>query len=454
MSELNFFFRFEGLHVLLLLSSVSASESIAKILNAMDDKLLKLPEDFSTAHKETLKMPTDALVLPGEEDEVGRSPQSPRHLWEKVKQKYHLVEYHALPDYLRDNEYILAHYRSEWPLKQTFWSIFTIHNETLNIWTHLIGFMIFLGLTIYTIMKLPSVVNMPALPSLSHLPNMSDLQKIPKELMTSLSASLPNLNVPEMLANVFLEGLNLCVPEMLSNWLPEALHSANRTDQCVLASVTDDVANMIAPFLPRSITRWPFFIFLAGAMFCLLASTICHVFSCCSKRVAYIMLRIDYAGIAALIATSFYPPVYYSFMCDPLLRNMYLTVITCVGVATILVSLLPVFQNPEYRNIRAALFLGMGLSGIAPVVHKLILHHDEPEALYTTGYEIAMGLLYALGALVYTLRVPERWKPGKFDIAGHSHQLFHVLVVAGAYTHYHAGLLYLKWRDEKGCVSH
>jgi adiponectin receptor len=64
-----------------------------------------------------------------------RSPRSPRELWEKVKRKYHLVGFHALPDYLRDNEFILAGYRADWPLKQTLWSMFTLHNETLNIWT-------------------------------------------------------------------------------------------------------------------------------------------------------------------------------------------------------------------------------------------------------------------------------------------------------------------------------
>lgn len=56
-----------------------------------------------------------------------------RRLWKKVK--YQLVEYHSLPGYLRDNEYIVGHYRSEWPLKQILFSIFTIHNETLNVWT-------------------------------------------------------------------------------------------------------------------------------------------------------------------------------------------------------------------------------------------------------------------------------------------------------------------------------
>ncbi|KAJ7297891.1 hypothetical protein O6H91_Y030500 [Diphasiastrum complanatum] len=207
----------------------------------------------------------------------------------------------------------------------------------------------------------------------------------------------------------------------------------------------------MAPFLSKPISRWPFFIFLGGAMFCLLSSTTCHLLSCVSERMAYIMLRVDYAGIASLIAASFYPLVYYAFLCNPLWRNIYLITITCMGIATILVSLLPVFQTPEYRTFRAALFAGMGVTGIAPVLHKCFLHYDEPAVLATTGYEITMGLFYGIGALVYATRIPERWMPGWFDIAGHSHQLFHVLVVAGAYTHYQAGLLYLNWRDFKGC---
>ena len=56
-----------------------------------------------------------------------------QRLWKKVK--YQLVEYHSLPAYLRDNEYIHGYYRAEWPLKQILLSIFTIHNETLNVWT-------------------------------------------------------------------------------------------------------------------------------------------------------------------------------------------------------------------------------------------------------------------------------------------------------------------------------
>ncbi|GAA0150081.1 G-protein coupled receptor [Lithospermum erythrorhizon] len=380
-----------------------------------------------------------------------------QRLWKKVK--YQLVEYHSLPGYLKDNEYIIGHYRSEWPFKQILLSIFTIHNETLNVWTHLIGFVLFLCLTIYTAMKIPTVdlstlqnfhdalrnadlqnLRAELLTCLPSLPHMPDLHRLREELKTSM----PSLHLFPSLSNWH-------VVELLTNCLPERFSHSNHSDMCVLRSMKDDVANIIAPLMVRPITRWPFFAFLGGAMFCLLASSTCHLLSCHSKRLSYIMLRMDYAGIAALISTSFYPPVYYSFMCYPFFCNLYMGFITLLGLVTILASLIPVFQNPEYRTLRAGLFFGMGVSGVVPIFHKLIIFWDQPEALHTTGYELLMGVFYGLGALVYAMRIPERWMPGKFDIAGHSHQLFHVLVVAGAYTHYRAGVVYLRWRDLKGC---
>ncbi|XP_021837443.1 heptahelical transmembrane protein 4 [Spinacia oleracea] len=367
-----------------------------------------------------------------------------KRLWKKVK--YQLVEYHSLPGYLRDNEYIQGHYRANWPLKQAFFSIFSIHNETLNVWTHLIGFFFFLCLTIYTAKKVPEVVD---LHSIQHLP---DLHKMHADLMTCLP-SLPDMSdlhkLREELRTSMPSGWHIL--ELLSNCLPDRFFSGNQTDASVLHNMTDELANVIGPFIRRPVTRWPFFAYLGGAMFCLLASSICHLISCHSERCSYIMLRVDYAGIASLISTSFYPLVYYSFMCHPFFRNLYMGFITVLAIATVMFSLLPQFEKPEFRTIRAVLFSGMGLSGILPILHKNILYWNQPAAIHTTGYELLMGMFYALGALVYATRVPERWMPGKFDIAGHSHQLFHILVVAGAYSHYRAGLVYLQWRDFEGC---
>lgn len=375
-----------------------------------------------------------------------------QRLWKKVK--YQLVEYHSLPGYLRDNEYIVGYYRAEWPLKHLLFSMFSIHNETLNVWTHLIGFFLFLSLTIYTAVKVPKVVDVHSLQlsdvlkadlqrlheCLPSLPNMPDLHRLREELKTTL----PSMNLLTSLS-----GWNLM--KRLYNCLPQRFSHGNKTDVCILRSMKEDVANIIEPLMVGPITRWPFFAFLGGAMFCLLASSICHLFSCHSQRSSYIMHRIDYAGIAVLIATSFYPPVYYTFMCYPFFRNFYLWFITLLGITTVLVSLMPVFERPEWRTIRTFLFTSMGLSGIAPILHKVILFRNQPEALHTAGYEVLMGLFYVLGALIYAARIPERWMPGKFDIAGHSHQVFHIFVVAGAYTHYQAGLVYLRWRDQVGC---
>ncbi|XP_021714484.1 heptahelical transmembrane protein 4-like [Chenopodium quinoa] len=387
----------------------------------------------------------------------GNGNEKGKRLWKKVK--YQLVEYHSLPGYLRDNEYIKGHYRANWPLKQAFFSIFTLHNETLNVWTHLIGFFFFLCLTIYTAKKVPEVVDLHSiqhlpdvirradlhkmhadiLTCLPSLPDMSDLHKLPEELKTSL----PSMDMLQSLSGWH-------IIELLSKCLPERVLSGNHTDVKVLHSVADEMANVI-PLIRQPITRWPFYAYLGGAMFCLLASSVCHLLTCHSERLAYIMLRVDYAGIASLISTSFYPLVYYSFMCYPFFRNLYMGFITVLAIATVLLSLLPAFQNPEFRTIRAILFSGMGLSGLLPILHKNIIYWQQPAALYSTGYELLMGLFYFLGALVYATRIPERWMPGKFDLAGHSHQLFHVLVIAGAYSHYCAGLVYLQWRDMEGC---
>ncbi len=57
-----------------------------------------------------------------------------------TKEDTSTLEYHELPDYLKDNEFIQKYYRSpNMPFKKTLLSLFGIHNETGNVWTHLLG---------------------------------------------------------------------------------------------------------------------------------------------------------------------------------------------------------------------------------------------------------------------------------------------------------------------------
>eukprot|EP00250_Pteridium_aquilinum_P010151 c19181_g1_i1 orf=25-549(-) len=75
-------------------------------------------------------------------------------MWKKVKEEYRLLEYHACPEYLKDNEFILSYYRADFSISQALSSLFKLHNETLNIWTHLLGFLLFLVLTVFTAYEL------------------------------------------------------------------------------------------------------------------------------------------------------------------------------------------------------------------------------------------------------------------------------------------------------------
>ncbi len=45
-------------------------------------------------------------------------------------------------------------------------------------------------------------------------------------------------------------------------------------------------------------------------------------------------------------------------------------------------------------------------------------------------------------------RFPEAWRPGRFDLWGASHQLFHVLVVLSAVVHLYGILNAFRWNYE------
>lgn len=176
--------------------------------------------------------------------------------------------------------------------------------------------------------------------------------------------------------------------------------------------------------------------FFAGAAFCLGMSATYHTISNHSPLVARIGNALDYIGIVGLIVGSFIPSIYYGFYCMPDLQRFYWTMICTIGLGCVTVSVLPQFRTPKWRPFRAAMFVGMGLSAIFPVLHGLQIYGP---GLMTRkiglGWMLLQGGLYILGAGIYAARVPERLRPGRFDIVGHSHQIFHVLVVCAAVAH-------------------
>ncbi|UYV83357.1 ADIPOR2, partial [Cordylochernes scorpioides] len=154
-------------------------------------------------------------------------------------------------------------------------------------------------------------------------------------------------------------------------------------------------------------------------------------------RQVVMISRLDYCGIAVLIMGSFVPWLYYGFYCEFFKKLIYLTLVLILGVCSMVVSLWDRFGEPRFRWLRAGLFMAYGLMGVIPAVHYLVENgFIRAISQASLGWLFLMAVLYILGALLYAARIPERFFPGKFDIWFHSHQIFHVLVIAAACVHF------------------
>lgn len=107
-----------------------------------------------------------------------------------------------------------------------------------------------------------------------------------------------------------------------------------------------------------------------------------------------------------------------------------------------IMSLTESFQKPEYRSLRGFIFLTLGLLGAIPLLHLLVFMYLPPRPFEIHYFHSSiiyygfMGGSYIVGVLIYVARVPERFRPGKFDLVGNSHNIWHCFVLMAALWHY------------------
>lgn len=85
----------------------------------------------------------------GDRSEIEEQPD--HHIEQEEEFKTFIGHFLMAPAFLQDNEFILRGYRIGFNSRpKILKSLFLLHNETVNVWSHLIGVIVFLGLLIYT----------------------------------------------------------------------------------------------------------------------------------------------------------------------------------------------------------------------------------------------------------------------------------------------------------------
>eukprot|EP00741_Cyanophora_paradoxa_P017905 tig00021036_g17294.t1 len=264
-------------------------------------------------------------------------------------------------DWLRDNEYLLSGHRCQCTPCECLASVCCLHNESMNIWTHIIGLTMAITCTIKVLFF--------------------DLRGASME------------------------------------------HYMN-----------------LASFLITGIGA-----FLFSAVF--------HIFMPVSMKAFKILSRMDYAGIAFHLLGANIPAVNYEFYCDENLRLFYTLLYLGAALGILAACSCDRFDRPEYRWIRATVFLTLGSAFAAPYFHKIVAYgFSHEETTRALPWYLYSALLYATGTALFAMRFPERFWPGKFDIWLHSHQLFHTISVPAWLCFFTGVSRAYEWRSTAICM--
>ena len=417
-------------------------------------------------------------------DYVIKSTQTEDNIEKELNMR--LGTYEEAPKFIQDNEYLKTGYLLNCnTFKKIFKSFLILHNESVNIWSHLLGAFFFFLLIWYTIIYITNIQT-----QISNVRNDASLvanevkilEKESPDIMQNIYQAMKEIENnfkkldKENIYSKSFNKLNTINSELQNYSYPMTkinLTKIKGNFSSLISSVTsvrEDIIDLIKldPTLTKEnetnldnnfnlslnsrkkkdLARWPIFIIILSAITCLSFSATFHLFGLMNATYFNILNRFDYGGISLLISGSCYPPYYYFFYYAIKYRNFYLILITSFGIGTFLYSLTDDFNKPQRRSLRGTLFLIFGLCTGIPILHMAFFGNTiegySKDIILINWY--LGGISYVIGALFYILRFPEKKFPGKFDFFGASHQIFHVLVFCGALFHFMGSLDAYKYR--------
>ncbi|XP_058063497.1 progestin and adipoQ receptor family member 3 [Anopheles bellator] len=191
---------------------------------------------------------------------------------------------------------------------------------------------------------------------------------------------------------------------------------------------------------------------LVSFYLCMVLSSVYHTFSCHSATCYERLLTFDLFGIALSLLAIFMSGIYYAFWCNLPLRNFYMITI---GVIFAGAMVLQIPRLAVHSNVKMVAFVAWAAYGIVPTFHWYhVMGGSESTMVQLFVWRVlVMYGLSGLAFVIYVAKIPERWFAGKFDYIGHSHNLWHIMVLAALYYWHNSGMLYVEFRMTHGCSA-
>jgi len=395
-----------------------------------------------------------------------------------------ILEARRRHEWLVYNEGILHGYRINYhSYKELLKSTCQCHNETTNIWTHLLGALLFFGVLVLILTNTQAAYlpNQRPPSQHKHLPALShNLSSVLSSLCKNKGVEIDEQRLEkiegrywEVVGKVRDSGNLTIARELASKFITEYKHELDstvnslfattdlnkcsdnkETIQSSISSLSTSMIINLEQSIPSPPDQWMIKIFLLCTILCYIASSYMHTFWVKSARISSITHDIDLSGISINIFGASASLVHYVFECNPIAYWTYILTQTVTLFCILLGLNVKSFRSSRFDLIKVLLYIVQVLISLLATIHWALFGYADMHSLeYKQNimlFLLEIGLL-AIGTVFFVTRFPECRYPGRFDLFLSSHTIFHTFIVLGAIAHYMALLKLYNSRQYLSC---
>lgn len=236
--------------------------------------------------------------------------------------KHKICDIDNTPKHLIDNEYIKKGYRVGYScFSSIFKSLFQWHNETINVWSHLLPALLIVFVLLFTIYEINDhkdeiMIMVNSLKSHVELGKIEERIAFLRRRLESISCSECVKSMIDMIDRISNGIINKYSEYYHINDIIERINNQRQDFIDMYNRKIYSNENILSVTKVSILSKWPIYVFFIGAIICLTFSAVYHWFFLYSQRISFVLAKFDYAGISILSSTSFFPSYYYYFYCD------------------------------------------------------------------------------------------------------------------------------------------